>query len=97
MVRKAEKNDFVIEIDETAYVLESPPSRAISALGGIAKSSSFFEFVQKHFPAGQMRRLYVARHRGELVAALLMLYFNKTAEYFVPSRAVTFVTSSRSA
>ena len=85
MVRKAEKNDFVIEIDETAYdFLESIHRETISALGGIAKSSSFFEFVQKHFPAGQMRRLYVARHRGELVAALLMLYFNKTAEYFVP-------------
>jgi len=85
MVRKAEKSDFVIEADETAYdFLESVHRETLSALGGIAKSSSFFKFVQEHFAPGRMRRLYVARHQGELVAALLMLYFNKTAEYFVP-------------
>ena len=85
MVRKAEKNDFEIEVDETAYdFLEQMHRETISALGGIVKPPSFFNFVQKHFAPGQMRRLYVARYQGELVAALLMLYFNKTAEYFVP-------------
>ena len=85
MVRKAEKNDFVIE--DRRNGLRFPrkhPRETISALGGIAKSVIVFRICRKHFPAGQMRRLYVARYRGELVAALLMLYFNKTAEYFVP-------------
>jgi len=85
MVRKAEKSGVRVEIDETAYdFLERIHSETIGALGGIAKPPKFFEFVQKHFAPGRARRLYVARYEGELVAALLMLYFNQTAEYFVP-------------
>jgi len=85
MVRKAEKSGILVEVDETAYdFLEDVHEKTISALGGIVKPPAFFKFVQKHFASARSRRLYVARHEGELVAALLVLYFNKTAEYFVP-------------
>jgi hypothetical protein len=85
MIRKAEKSGVTVDVDETAYdFLQEIHKENIGALGGLVKPPAFFDLVQKQFSPGSMRRLYVARYGGEMVAASLMLYFNKTVEYFVP-------------
>ena len=52
--------------------------------GKKAKPWSHFEALRKHIPA-PWRRIYIAKLDGVNAAALLLLYFNKTVEYFVPA------------
>ena len=57
----------------------------MEAIGGRAKSQAFFELVPRYFRPDDEFAVYVARHRGEPIAALLLFYFGKTVEYFVPA------------
>jgi hypothetical protein len=85
MIRKAEKSGVAVEIDEGAYdFLERTHVENIGSIGGLVKPPAFFELIQRKFRPGTDRRLYVARHEGQPIAACLMLYFNRTVEYFIP-------------
>jgi hypothetical protein len=85
MVRKAEKSGIKVNVDNTAFgFLEKVHNENMAAIGGLVKPPAFFALVQQRFAPGHGRRLYVATHEGRTVAAALMLYFNKTVEYFIP-------------
>lgn len=49
------------------------------------KGKEFFEAVPKIFDPGPEYRIYVAELKNERVAALLLFYYNRTVEYFVPA------------
>jgi CelD/BcsL family acetyltransferase involved in cellulose biosynthesis len=57
----------------------------IESLGGRAKRPEFFEALPSHLDEGTEFDLWVARHEGRVIAALLVLYFNGTVEYFTPA------------
>lgn len=57
----------------------------IRAMGGMPKSDRFFDLVAKHMTPEEDVGVYVATKDDEVVAALMVLYFNRTAEYFVPA------------
>ncbi|MCC6241896.1 MAG: GNAT family N-acetyltransferase [Gemmatimonadaceae bacterium] len=61
----------------------------ISAIGGRVKSWEFFATMRDTLPS-DMRRLYVTTVNGERVAALLLLYANKSVEYFTPATVASF-------
>jgi hypothetical protein len=54
-------------------------------IGVPAKPRQFFLSLKKYFEYGSGYRIYTAFKDGEPIASLLTLYFNKTAEYYVPA------------
>ena len=85
MVRKAEKGGVAVAIDNDAldFVLDVHVQN-MRDLGGIPKSDNFFLLVPKYFQAGIDYNIYVAKIENVRVAALLVFYYNKSAEYFTP-------------
>lgn len=57
----------------------------MAAIGGTAKSDRFFTLLPIHFTAGEDYELFIARHQGRVIAGLLVIYFNRTAEYYMPA------------
>ncbi len=53
----------------------------IESIGGLAKRKEFFKLVVQHCNY----KLYIAKKGDIKIAALLLLYFNKTVEYFTPA------------
>jgi hypothetical protein len=85
MIRKAEKCGVEVSMDNDAVAfLKDTHYENLAALGGTPKPRSFFDLFPRHFHAGSEYRIYTARAGGQAVAALLLFYFNKTVEYFMP-------------
>jgi len=85
MIRKAEKSGVAISIDNDAIsFLRSTHNENLAALGGIPKPATFFDLFPRHFIAGRDYRIYTARIGDEVAAAVLLFYFNRTVEYFMP-------------
>lgn len=87
LVRKGGKNDFQVRRQatvETFEFLEATHMQSMRALGRQAKPSAFFRAVRKRLTEGKEFGVYTAFHQDEPVAALLLLYFNRTVEYFLP-------------
>jgi hypothetical protein len=59
----------------------------MDAMGGVAKPRSFFEAIRRHFEPHEDFDVYVATVDGSAAAALLLLHFNQTTEYFTPAVA----------
>jgi hypothetical protein len=86
MVRKSLREGFTVTSDWTEEALEflvTTHQANMAVIGGLAKDRKCFEQLGKLLPASQ-RRLYVAHLGKQPVAALLLLYFNKTVEYYTP-------------
>jgi hypothetical protein len=85
MVRKAEKLgvEVVVDNDAICFLVEVHEEN-MREIGGMAKSRNFFDVLPQYFRTGQDYRLYVARLRGEPVAAVLVFFYNRTAEYYTP-------------
>jgi len=85
MVRKAIKNNIEVKVDNTALpFLIKTHQNNMKSIGGIAKDDSFFYQLENHLEEGNDFNIYVAYLNGVKIAALLILYFNKTVEYFTP-------------
>jgi CelD/BcsL family acetyltransferase involved in cellulose biosynthesis len=85
-VRKAQREGVTVEVDPGEMrALARIHRDNIESIGGLAKETSFFEDVQAVFEAGRDYDLWVARRDGAVVAALLVLYWGETAEYFTPA------------
>lgn len=85
MIRKAEKLGVDVMVDNEAMpFLVEVHEQNMREIGGLAKSRNFFDALPQYFRPGQDYRLYVARLGGEPVAALLVFFYNRTAEYFTP-------------
>ena len=84
--RKARAAGVVVERDPAELgTLHELHDENIRALAGLPKSEAFFRLVAAHLAPGRDFELYVARHEGRVVAALLVLVFNRTAEYYTPA------------
>lgn len=85
-VRKARAAGVVVERDAGELAtLHELHDENIRALGGLPKSEAFFRLLRTHLEPGRDFDLYVARQDGKVVAALLVLLFNRTAEYYTPA------------
>lgn len=84
-INKAERSGVTTAVDNDAWAfLEQVHLENMAAIDGNAKEHAFFELVPTHFEAGSGYRIYTASVDGELVAALLLLYFGETVEYITP-------------
>lgn len=85
MIRKAEKLGVEVVVDNNAMsFLVEVHEENMREIGGLAKSRNFFDALPQYFRPGQDYRLYVARLKGEPVAAVLVFFYNRTAEYYTP-------------
>lgn len=85
-IQKAARQGVTVEIDLTAMErLRRLHQANIEALGGLAKTDRFFDLIPRHFAPGQDYDIYVARKDGEIIAGLLLFYFNRTVEYITPA------------
>jgi hypothetical protein len=84
-VKKAERSGVTTTVDNEAWAfLEAVHLENMAAISGNPKEHAFFELLPAHFDAGSDYRIYTASVDGEVVAALLLLYFAGTVEYFTP-------------
>ncbi len=85
MVRKAAKLGVEVAIDNGAMsFLVKVHEENMQEIGGVAKPRRFFSTLSTYFRPGEDYRIYVANLAGEQVAAVLVFYYNRTAEYFTP-------------
>ncbi|MBO9536969.1 GNAT family N-acetyltransferase [Herbaspirillum sp.] len=85
MIRKAEKLGVEVTVDNDAMpFLVGVHEENMREIGGLAKSRRFFDALPRHFRPGEDYRIYVARLGQELVAAMLVFFYNRTAEYYTP-------------
>lgn len=85
MIRKAEKLGVKVAVDNDAMpFLMAVHEENMREIGGTAKSQLFFYALPKYFRPGKDYRLYVAQLDGNLIAAVLVFYYNQTAEYYTP-------------
>jgi GNAT acetyltransferase-like protein len=85
-VRKAQSSGVSIDIDAGEMPQLTQMHRAgMDAIGGTPKTDKFFALVPRFFCPHEDYDLYVARYEGAVIAALLLFYFGRTVEYFVPA------------
>lgn len=85
-VNKAERSGVTVHVDNDAWgFLEDVHRENMAAISGNAKAPEFFTLLARHFDADSQYRIYVAEAQGETIAALLVILFNRTAEYLVPA------------
>ena len=84
-IRKAINSGLTVEIDNNQIeFLKETHKENMMAIGGKAKSDVFFDLINKYFIPGSDYNIYIVKKEGELISALLLFYFNKIVEYFVP-------------
>jgi hypothetical protein len=92
-IRKAAKSGITVRIDNSQVkFLKQIHKDNMNAIGGKSKSEMFFVLVEKYFRKGGDYNIYVAEKGGRLIAALMIFYFNRTVEYFVPAIVEEFRT-----
>ncbi|UAA39678.1 GNAT family N-acetyltransferase [Paraneptunicella aestuarii] len=85
MVRKAEKSNVVIDIDNDAMdFIVDVHEKNMNEISGKAKSPEFFDSIQKHYSKGEDYQIYVASLDGQYIAGLLILNYKNIVEYFTP-------------
>jgi hypothetical protein len=89
-VRKALGGDFSFQAensDEAWSVLEQLHTTNLQALGGVAKSRRVFRELRETFDLSGDTQLWSARSNSTscIVAAVLLLRFEDTLEYFIPA------------
>ncbi len=88
-LRKAQTAGVRIKIRNDAVGFLADAHRAhMQEVGGIPKPAAFFAAFPDILRGGEDYRLYVAELDGTPVAALLMFYFNRFAEYVMPVTAL---------
>ncbi len=84
-IRKAWKSGAVVAVENDAMeFLAEVHELNMQEIGGVPKSRRFFNLIPAHFRQDRDYRIYVTRLNGEAVAAVLVFYFNRVAEYFTP-------------
>jgi hypothetical protein len=85
-IRKAERSDVTVAIENDRLDFLADAHRASMAeINGTPKPATFFQKVTRYFRADGDYRIYIARRGGEPIAGLLVFYFNRVVEYFVPA------------
>jgi CelD/BcsL family acetyltransferase involved in cellulose biosynthesis len=87
-VRKAQKSGLEVERTDSLAAFDALATihrRNMEAIGGRVKSARVFELLRSEFACPGDYTLYVARLEGRIVAALLVFFFHRTADYFIPA------------
>ncbi|MHC1729910.1 MAG: GNAT family N-acetyltransferase [Syntrophobacteraceae bacterium] len=85
-VKKAHAQELSVNVDYTQIErLREMHQKGMRAINGMPKQDNFFELLPRHFEPGKDYDLYVCLHEGTIIAALLLFYFNRTVEYFIPA------------
>ncbi len=87
-IRKAQKSGLRTGHDPSPHALVALAAmhrENIEAVGGLAKSTEIFDAIRESFAYDRDYRVYVAEKDGKLVCALLVFFFNRTAEYYTPA------------
>lgn len=87
LVRKAQKMEIVVgseQGDKYLNFLIGTHQQNLETIGGLAKPEIFFRLIPKYFSYGSDYKIYYAEKDGQLIAALLVFYYNKTVEYYTP-------------
>ena len=86
LVRKSLKQEYEVVQTNDAWawdILHAMHVENMQAMGGKAKPVVHMTAIQEHIPE-KWRKILVALKDGQPVAALLLLYFNRTIEYIMP-------------
>lgn len=86
-IRKAIKSDVKIQIDNSIDAMQflyNVHRENMTAIGGIPKEKRFFELLASGYEAGSDYDIYVAYRDAVRIGAMLVIYFNKTVEYYTP-------------
>lgn len=87
LVRKAQKLEITIDDSEEKEYLDfliDTHKENLAAIGGLAKPDKFFRMIPDYFEYGKDYKIYAAKKDGQMIAAMLVFFFNKTVEYFTP-------------
>lgn len=87
-IRKAQKNGLAIERTDSPAAFDALATihrQNMEAIRGRVKSARVFELLRSEFACPEDYTLYLARLEGRIVAALLVFFFHRTADYFVPA------------
>ncbi len=91
IVRKALRNDLNFSHEQSQLALDALQAlheTNILGIGGIAKPKRFFSSIANQLQYNQDYRIYTAcTEAGDIVCAMMLLYFKDTVEYFVPATA----------
>jgi hypothetical protein len=97
IVRKALRSGLAFGHDQSQQTLDAlhvMHETNILGIGGIAKPRSFFASIASQLLYDRDYRIYTAKtETGEIVSALMLLYFKDTVEYFVPATVESWRTA----
>ncbi len=84
-VRRAQKHGIqVFEENEAIDFVRAVHQEEMMKLNRSYKTNTFFENIPRFFKPKTDYKIFVARYNNEIIAAVLLFYFNKTVEYFTP-------------
>jgi hypothetical protein len=85
-LNKALRSGVEVAVDNDAFAaLQAIHVANMTATGGRTKSPSFFAAVPRCLTSGEDYNLYVGMIGEDIVAALLVLYYASSVEYYVPA------------
>lgn len=87
-IRKAQKGGLEVSWVNTTQSREDLirlHTENMVAIGGTAKSSAIFAAIARTFDYDSDYRIYTASFQSGTIAALLVFFYNRTAEYFTPA------------
>jgi len=87
MIRKARKNSIEVKVENEKNAFEFLKAchyENMDDINGKKKPEFFFHLVMDHFNEGKDYNLWMAYKGSRPVAALLIFYFNRTVEYYIP-------------
>ncbi|MBX3662280.1 MAG: GNAT family N-acetyltransferase [Burkholderiales bacterium] len=85
-IRKAQRSGVQVTASQSSDAiafLHATHDQNIKSIGGLPKRLAFFERIPELLPADSWK-IYLAEHEGKRIAALLLLYYNLTVEYYTP-------------
>lgn len=85
VIRKAINHNVSIVIDNSKLnLLHQLHKENMESIGGIAKRSGIIDQIKKTFKGNEDYKVYIAKYQNKIVAGLLVFYFKKTVEYYMP-------------
>lgn len=85
-IRKAQRDGIAVERSQAPEALafvHATHHQNLCSIGGLPKRAAFFAAVPEHLPPDGWQ-VFLAVRGGDWIAALLLLYFNGTVEYYTP-------------
>jgi len=88
IIRKSLSCNFEVLImnnDQSFKALANLHTQNMISKGLIPKPALFFNHIQKNWIPGKDYNIYIAKKDDEIISGLLVLFFNKTVEYYCPA------------